>query len=141
MTTGRMCRWMQWLAGGGLLVSAYLFWGKVTSQFFCPAGDCHAVNESPYAYIGPFPVSLLGVTYYLLLLLLLQFQRDAAGYGFRLLLHLALAGGLAYSLFLTWIELFVLELICFWCVVSCAIVVLLNGLWWGFFARRTGLKS
>ncbi|MGC5328584.1 vitamin K epoxide reductase family protein [Brevibacillus sp. SYSU BS000544] len=133
MTSLRPTVVMYVLAVLGVLVSGYLFLAKVANQFFCPIGECQQVNDSVYAYIGPLPVSLIGVSYYLFLLALLLFvQSDQTGI-LRRVLEISLFLGLIYSVYLTYVELFVLNAVCMWCVSSFLIVIGLNGIY--FFAR------
>lgn len=119
-------RLLQLLALVGV-VSGYLFYAKLTSQFFCPIGDCAKVNDSPFAYVGPVPVSLLGMTYYVFLLALLQFVKETGHWVPRWMLGASLLLGLLYSAFLTIVEVFVLEAVCLWCAVSFMLVIGMNG--------------
>lgn len=113
------------LALAGALDSAYLTWVHYSrSQPFCAGvGDCELVNTSAYAQVMGLPVALLGLGGYLAILGLgLARWRGGAS----LFLDLALFGlalsGAAYSAYLTYIELFVLQAICIWCVVSALLI-------------------
>ncbi|MBD2865068.1 vitamin K epoxide reductase family protein [Paenibacillus oceani] len=109
------------LAVAGALVSVYIFAANLTGGLYCPIGSCSVVNGSKYAYIGPFPVSLLGISYYLLLIAwLLRSRKEEAAT--PLSLRLYLWAGFTFSTYLTVVELFVLHAVCFWCVVSYSIV-------------------
>lgn len=120
---------MQGLSVAGVIVSGYLFWSKVTSQFFCPVGNCEVVNNSPYAQIGPFPVSLLGISYYLFLLVLIQFVKyESNSTVFARLLRFSIIIGLLFSLYLTIVEVAIIHAICMWCVISFLIVISLTWL-------------
>ena len=113
------------LAAAGLGVSSYLtatHWGD--KEIACAGvGDCNYVNSSAYATIGDVPVSLLGVLLYLGLL------GSALAWALRpgddrvpvLYWGLAVAG-VGYAAYLTYVELFVIEAICVWCVVSAVIL-------------------
>ena len=87
--------------------------------------DCGIVNHSPFAEILHIPVAALGIAGYLALAGLALARRP------RLLAGLALAA-LAFSLYLTYIEKYILEVYCIYCVTSLGIIVLINilGLWW-----------
>jgi len=129
MTRTRLLTVMQLLSAAGVTVSGYLFWSKVTSQFFCPVGNCEVVNNSPYAYIGPFPVSLLGISYYAFLIVLLQWvKKEGDASGFAKLLTAGVLGGFLFSLYLTIVEVAVIQAICIWCVISFLIVSALTWL-------------
>lgn len=119
-------RLLQLLALVGIGVCGYLFYAKLTSQFFCPIGDCAKVNDSSFAYVGPVPVSLLGATYYVFLLALLQFVKEKGNWVLRWMLGVSLLIGLLYSTFLTVVEVVVIEVVCMWCVVSFLLVVAMN---------------
>jgi uncharacterized membrane protein len=87
--------------------------------------DCGIVNHSPFAEIMHIPVAALGIAGYLAMGSLALLKRR------RLVAVLAL-GALGFSLYLTYIEKYVLEVYCIYCVASLGIVVLINllGLWW-----------
>jgi uncharacterized membrane protein len=87
--------------------------------------DCGIVNHSPFAEIAHIPVAALGIAGYLVMGSLALLKRR------RLVAVLAL-GALGFSLYLTYIEKYVLEVYCIYCVTSLGIIVLINilGLWW-----------
>ena len=89
----------------------------------CAGGSsgCHTVQASDYAELGGVPVALIGLIGYLGLAATLLVPGEpgrAAGMG------LALAGA-GFSLYLTYIELFVIDAICQWCVASAVLMILL----------------
>ncbi len=120
------------LVGG--FVSLYLLLYKlgVYGQLACGAGgSCDVVQASRWAEFLGVPVAGWGVGWYAAVLgvSLAGLQprfRDGPWPG-RALAALA-AGGVAFTLYLTWVELFVLEAICRWCVASAALVVGIAGL-------------
>jgi vitamin-K-epoxide reductase (warfarin-sensitive) len=77
--------------------------------------DCGVVNHSKYAVIGPVPVALIGAIGYLLMGALAALRRFG-------MLTLASAAGLAFSLYLAYIEKYVLGAWCIYCVASLGIV-------------------
>jgi uncharacterized membrane protein len=88
------------------------------------------VNHSPYAVIGPIPVAALGILGYLLMGVLAFLRR-------RGLLVLFVLAGLAFSLYLTYIESEILGVWCIYCVGSLttiSIMTLLTVPWW--YTRR-----
>ncbi len=124
-TRSRTALAIPFLALAGALDSAYLTWIHYSrSQPFCAGvGDCDLVNSSAYAQVMGLPVALIGLGGYLAILGLgLARWRGGAS----LFLDLALFGlalsGTAYSAYLTYIELFVLQAICIWCVVSALLI-------------------
>jgi uncharacterized membrane protein len=81
--------------------------------------DCGIVNHSPFAEILHVPVAAIGIAGYLAIAGLALARRQ------RLLAALAL-GALGFSLYLTYIEKYVLEVYCIYCVTSLGIIVLIT---------------
>jgi uncharacterized membrane protein len=131
------------LALVGLFISLYLllyhlgFYGVLA----CGVGSCDVVQASRYADFLGLPVPAWGVAWYgavLVLSLVQQARRTADGLPARLL-DLAALGGLAFSLYLTAVELFVLHAVCLWCVVSALLatgIFLLAAPWKGMRRRN-----
>ena len=90
-------------------------------------GDCEAVNSSKYAEIGGVPLALLGLLGYLAMLAFLILETRFPSW--RDGLHLGVFGftlaGMIYSVYLTYIEIFVLQAICPYCMVSAVVMLLL----------------
>lgn len=115
------------LAAAGLGVATYLTVVHFGDQpIACNGvGDCEYVNSSEYAKLAGIPVALLGAAAYATMLLaaaLAWLRRDPV------LLVLAWGVALAsfaFSAYLTYIELRVLDAICVYCVASAAIVTAL----------------
>jgi uncharacterized membrane protein len=115
------------LAMGGFGVAAYLAVTHLGDQpIACNGlGDCNYVNSSEYAKVAGVPVSLLGAGAYAVIAALTLMAWRARS--FELLLAawgMALAS-FAFSAYLTWIELRVLEAICIYCVASAVIITAL----------------
>jgi uncharacterized membrane protein len=118
------------LAAVGLADSLYLVWVHATaSKIICPIGGCDIVNASPYARVGPIPVAGIGVAGYLGLLAMAAMAWRAAAAEERRrwvrLVFVASALGTLYAAYLTYLELFVIEAICFWCVISAITITLI----------------
>ena len=98
--------------------------------------DCGEVNHSPYAVLVGVPVAAIGIGGYLLLGIL------ALKKAWRILLPAALAG-LAFSLYLTYIEAKVLQIWCIYCVISLATisVLTLSSLVWALTQLTRNRKS
>ena len=89
----------------------------------CLAGGtgCRTVAESSYSHVAGVNIAVFGVIGYLLLLATAFFANDLARFGgFAVSL-----GGLGYSVFLTYIEIFKIEAICQWCVASAVLMTIL----------------
>jgi uncharacterized membrane protein len=115
----------------GLLVSAYLSYVEMTQlDAVCgPVGDCNAVQQSDYALLfGVIPVAVVGVVGYSTMMATWLLGRRgsvrAAEAAPALLLCLAMLGTL-FSIYLTFLEPFVVGATCLWCLSSAAAVTLI----------------
>lgn len=118
------------LALVGIFVCAYLVLHSlgVVGTLVCQVGSCDVVQSSRYAWVGPVPVSAIGLAGYAALFVLgiagtrPRFARSRAVAG------LLLAGafvGVAVAGYLTYIEAAVLEAWCQWCVISAIVMALI----------------
>ncbi len=117
------------LAGVGLIDALYLTGVKLSNTYtLCgPVGNCETVNTSQYSQVGGIPIALFGAGAYLVLLILLLFERHNdfwAEYSPMLVFGVSLAGVL-YSAYLTFLEIAVIRAICPYCIISAIIMVLL----------------
>ena len=115
------------LALAGTFVALYLWLHRigVIGVLQCGTGGCDTVQASQYADFLGLPVALYGVGGYLALLIvsLAAVRPVAAGRrGFDVVLAAAASLGLAFTVYLTALELFVIHAICRWCVASAAII-------------------
>jgi uncharacterized membrane protein len=83
--------------------------------------DCGIVNHSPFAVVAHVPVAAIGIAGYLAIAGLALLKR-------RRLVAVLVLGALGFSLYLTYIEKYVLEVYCIYCVTSLGIVVVLTAL-------------
>jgi uncharacterized membrane protein len=117
------------LAVAGLFVSAYLWLYKLgfIGTIACGTGGCETVQLSAQSRFLGVEVAAIGVAGYLVLLVLgmLSLQPRYAGRSWPLGLLLASSGAaMAFTLYLKYLELFVIHAICRWCVASAIIVAL-----------------
>ncbi len=119
------------LAVLGMGVAIYLSFIEVRNvKAVCgPVGDCNAVQASPYAKLfGFLPVGVLGLAGYVAIIVAWGLGRYGKGTLARLaplaLLGMALFGVL-FSIYLTYLELFVILAVCIWCLSSATIMALL----------------
>ena len=82
---------------------------------------CQTVAESSYSHLLDVNIAVFGVIGYLLLLGAALLRDDGARMGGFVI---ALAG-FGYSVFLTYLELFVIDAICQWCVFSAVLMTVL----------------
>ncbi|MBE7470878.1 MAG: vitamin K epoxide reductase family protein [Anaerolineales bacterium] len=119
------------LAIAGLGVAGYLAYVETQAvPAVCgPVGDCNAVQSSPYARLfGLLPIGVLGVIGYVAILVAWLWGRfrvdPLARYAPLAVFGLALVGTL-FSLYLTYLEPFVIKAVCIWCLTSAIIITLL----------------
>ena len=118
------------VALAGLFVALYLMLYKLgyIGTLVCSVGSCEVVQTSKWATLLGFPVATWGVAYYLAVLavsLIGLAPGFADSLGISRLLAAMTATGVLFSLWLTYLELFVIEAICQWCVVSAVLATLL----------------
>lgn len=116
------------LAMIGLGVAGYLTYveTQALSAVCGPIGDCNAVQSSSYARLfGVLPVGILGLIGFSLMLIawLIQQLRDDkwGNYASIAIIGMALFGTL-FSIYLTYLEIFVIEAVCMWCISSAVIM-------------------
>lgn len=115
----------------GLGVSLYLTYIEFTqARALCgPVGDCNAVQNSPYAKLfGVIPIGLVGAIGYIAILFAWIWRRMRSDTLTRIagpvMFGMALFGTL-FSIYLTYLELFVIHAVCIWCLSSAVIITAL----------------
>lgn len=129
--------WTGWLLAGasvlalaGLGIATYLTVVHYAGEpIVCSGvGDCELVNSSRYAEIAGVPVAALGAASYVSILVLTAvagLRRSATA--LMSAWGIALAS-FAFSMYLTYIEVRVLDAICVWCVASACVMTALFAL-------------
>jgi uncharacterized membrane protein len=127
----------------GLGVAGYLAYVETTRvEAVCgPVGDCNTVQQSEYARLfGVLPIGVLGLVGYVMILLAWGIGRIA---GQRLAAYASLAVlgltffGVLFSIYLTFLEPFVIGATCAWCLTSALIMTAL--FWLSLFPARAAL--
>ena len=118
------------LCAAGLIAAGYLAYVEVAHvEAVCgPVGDCNAVQQSDYARLFGIPIGVLGLAGYIMLLLAWAVYRYGRGKwaNYAALAMLAMTtGGLLFSIYLTFLEPFVIGATCAWCITSAVIMTLL----------------
>ena len=127
----RMLLWASvGLSGLGIFISGYLVTKRFTGgSLACTRwAQCDVVNNSVYSQFYGVPVSVLGLAGYLLLLALALAALWTTGCAHRRILLLSLVlsvGGVGFSVYLTYLEIYVIEALCAWCVASAIVITLL----------------
>ena len=141
-------RWKAWLVPAlcaiGLGVAGYLTYVETAQvEAFCgPVGDCNTVQQSSYARLfGVIPIGILGMAGYVLILAAWWVTQRArpkhATYASLAILGMA-AFGVLFSIYLTFLEPFVIGATCAWCLTSAVIMTAL--LWLSLAPARGALK-
>jgi uncharacterized membrane protein len=121
-------RWPSWvvalLAILGVGVALYLTFIETThQQAICgPIGNCNSVQQSPYARLfGFLPVGILGIIGYTAILLawLVQKSTSERTHNLASIAIWAMSWfGILFSIYLTFLEAFVIGSTCVWCISS-----------------------
>ncbi len=111
------------IALAGVFVALYLTLYKLgyIGTLACAVGSCETVQTSKWATLLGVPVGMWGVGYYVMVLAIsLVGLRPALVDDRRVsqLLAMITGVGVLFSLWLTYLELFVIDAICMWCVIS-----------------------
>jgi uncharacterized membrane protein/glutaredoxin len=129
--TGRRVWVVPLLAVAGITISTYLALVEVRGMAaVCgPVGDCNTVQQSPYARLfGVLPIGVLGVLGYGAMLAAWALHQYSGGQLAHLaglaMPSLAFAGTL-FSIYLTFLEPFVIGATCMWCLSSAALMTAL----------------
>ena len=114
----------------GVFVSTYLTLYKFgyIGSLQCAVGSCETVNTSRWATFFGLPVAAWGLGFYVsaLALVVVGIQERYADSRALSLALVALTGwGVLFSGWLTYLELFVIDAICIWCVTSAVIVLVM----------------
>lgn len=93
----------------------------------CGSGDCGTVQSSRYAWVGPIPVSAIGLSGYLALFALSIMGLQESMARSRLIAAMLFGGALAgtlYSAYLTYLEAMVINAWCRYCVASAILITI-----------------
>jgi uncharacterized membrane protein len=83
-------------------------------------GGCETVADSHYSHLAGINVAVFGIFGYVVLLAAAIVPGDAGRFGG----FLAALVGFGFSAYLTYLELFVIDAICQWCVASAVVMAL-----------------
>lgn len=115
----------------GMGVALYMLYVETTpAHAICgPIGDCNSVQDSPYARImGWLPVGLAGVIGYLAIFAAWWWGRRRQT-GLGAVMPVVLLGfsafGTLYSIYLTYLEIVVIQAVCLWCITSAIVMTLI----------------
>ena len=111
-----------WLSILGILLATYLFYNFLTkplieSCYFNSRINCDAVTKGQLSTLFGIPVSLIGLTGYIVILLCSILKKKLLVLGMSTF-------GMVFCLFITYQELFILKVICPVCL-ACQLVMLI----------------
>ena len=111
----------------GIFVSGYLTYIHYSGEPIICGGSnsCELVNASRYAFIGPIPVSALGLMAYLTILILSLIKSDEERQWPAILLFGVSLIGVMFQWYLFYIEVAVLHALCYWCLGSQVIITVI----------------
>ena len=121
------------LAFLGLFDSLYLLWTYTSPSrpMLCFGTGCDAVRASAYSHLGGVPMPALGVAGYLLVVLLIVAESlfpATVAVEIRYALAGATGFGFIYSLYLEYLQGFVIHAFCAWCITSGVVMTALCAL-------------
>ena len=129
MTVSRERGFTTILSVVGLGVSLYLsavHFSQGQIPLACAGGglvDCGRVTTSPASTIGPVPVAVLGVVWFLVALFLNVGPLRLSPIRAARLNVVWSAAGVAGVFYLVYVELFVVDALCLWCTVAHVLIV------------------
>jgi uncharacterized membrane protein len=123
MTVDRLRAAIALLALVGAGIAAYLVYTRYSgSAILCSTGSCETVQNSKYAEAAGIPVAVLGLVGYATIFLTASVpgpMSAALGVAFS-------ATGFAFSAYLLYAQIVLIDAICQWCVANDAVVSLLT---------------
>ena len=113
------------LAGLGILVAAYLTWLKLSGggALLCTTGSgCDLVQASRYSTFLWVPTALWGLAVYVAIGALAWLGLGPRNW---LIGFVLAAGGVGFSLYLTWLSVFTIGATCAWCLTSVGLFIVI----------------
>jgi uncharacterized membrane protein len=112
----------------GAVIAAFLtsfHYSAGAAQRFCTqAAGCGSVNQSAYSQIHGVPIAIFGLASYIVVVALALLAQG--GWRYREWVPVATFGialcGVLFSLYLSYLEVYVLHAICPWCVASAVVL-------------------
>lgn len=111
----------------GIADASYLAHAALTgSPLNCAILDgCNTVAQSPYSKVFGIPLAIFGFFYYLAALVLSATLVSVSGIRMRAAMFFWSIAGVLFSAYFMYLQYFVIEAICLYCVISAVATVLL----------------
>lgn len=115
-------------AVAGFVVAAYIFYAKqFKKELACPTGsNCNVVVESKYGKFAGVPLEFWGMGYYVAIAatyIAFLFSPDLKSGIFLATVSLLTAAAFLFSLYLIFVQAFLLKEWCIWCLLSAALSI------------------
>ena len=119
--------WSVVLSAVGVALAGYLTIVHFRESLLVCSGisDCETVQTSQYAEILGIPVALLGLICFVALFglaIVRIFQPERADI-ITMIMFVMVVGSIGFYIYLTYLELFVIDAICQWCVASSLVMI------------------
>ena len=115
------------LAMVGIAIAGYLTIVHFRESLLVCSGvsDCETVQTSQYAEILGIPVALLGLLCFIALfgLAVVRIIQPERADTITMIMFVMVVGSIGFYIYLTYLELFVIDAICQWCVASSLLMV------------------
>tara|TARA_Y100000310_G_C20700785_1_gene829673 strand:- start:8177 stop:8620 length:444 start_codon:yes stop_codon:yes gene_type:complete len=110
----------------GIVDAAYLTYSHFRHTVVpCSIGGCETVLTSEYATIGPVPVAAIGAIYYAIILILTVFLFKNQNKKILGIILVITGAGFLATLYFIYLQLFVIESICLYCMGSAVATTML----------------
>lgn len=112
----------------GLAVASFLLYEyNISGPIVCPTGTgCDIVRASAYSKFLGISIPILGVIFYLTMAVLsVVHSHHLPTKIIRILQLLGAMSGVAFGVYLTYLEAFVIKAYCFWCILSFIISIII----------------
>ena len=112
----------------GFIVAGYLAFVETTKTVAAcgPVGDCNTVQQSEYAQLfGLLPIGVVGLAGYLFILfawVIARVEKTTVGFVAAVSLSVMTLAGTLFSIYLTFLEPFVIGATCAWCLTSSILI-------------------
>jgi len=121
MSVGRLRAAIAMLSLLGAGIAAYLVYTRYSgASLFCQTGGCETVQNSKYSEVAGIPVAVLGLIGYAVIFVTAAFPGPTSA---ALGVTLAVIG-VAFSAYLLYAQLVLIDAICQWCVANDVVITL-----------------
>jgi uncharacterized membrane protein len=139
MSAGRLRAAIAALSLAGMGIAAYLVYTRYSgASIFCSTGGCETVQHSKYAVVGGIPVAVLGLVGYAAIIATAAFSGPtsaALGVTFAIV-------GVAFSGYLLYAQLVLIDAICQYCVANDVLISVVAALClWRFLREQLAAAS